>query len=107
MQRRLGDVKIVEQADQGGKNLPRFGAVEGGQVTAADRLHAKAAVSRVSFASVELQLGVKPTAQIGGERFAFSFAVAEGWRRMPVPSPLHQSGGYARCEYDSGRYQAG
>jgi len=32
VQRRLGSVKIAEQADQGGKNLQRFGAVEGGQV---------------------------------------------------------------------------
>jgi len=31
VQRRFSGVKIAEQGDQGGKNLPRFGAVEGGQ----------------------------------------------------------------------------
>jgi len=30
VQRRLGSVKIAEQADQCGKNLQRFGAGEGG-----------------------------------------------------------------------------
>jgi len=30
VQRRLDSVKIAEQADQGGKNLQCFGAVEGG-----------------------------------------------------------------------------
>lgn len=32
--------------------------------------------------------------------------VVEGWRRTLVPSPLHLSGEYARCEYGSGRYEA-
>ena len=31
VQRRFDIIKIAEQGDQGGKNLPRFGAVGGGQ----------------------------------------------------------------------------
>jgi len=38
MQCRFGGVKIAEQGGHGGKKLPRFGAVEGEQVEAADRL---------------------------------------------------------------------
>jgi len=40
VQHRLGGVKIAEQADHAGKNLSRFGAVEGEQVAAPDRLDA-------------------------------------------------------------------
>jgi hypothetical protein len=61
VQRRLGSVKIAEQADQGGKNLQRFGAVEGGQVTGGRSFtHGSARVSRASFASVGLQLALRP-----------------------------------------------
>ena len=40
MQCRFGGVKIAEQGGHSGKNLPRFGTVEGEQVEAADRLDA-------------------------------------------------------------------
>jgi hypothetical protein len=40
MQCRFGGVKIAEQGGHGGKKLPSFGAVEGEQVEAADRLDA-------------------------------------------------------------------
>jgi hypothetical protein len=39
VRRHLGSVSIAEQADQAGKILPRFSAIEGGQIVVADCLH--------------------------------------------------------------------
>jgi hypothetical protein len=88
VQRRFEVIKIAEQAGHGGKKLPRLRTIEGEPVAAADCLHTdRRGGACASFASVGLQLAVKPHS-------------LDWWVALPIyysaspeqPAPLHFAG---------------